>query len=128
MYRTETIYDCPGYRIYKPHSPAKYRPGDVIAIPYESRRYGTMYRFYTLGCVTAFALDYAEDPLKAHADAVAKGHATHWANQNSVCIHNGPHTKEERPGHNFGDVIHFAGHDFRLDPAPNDNCKLVQLD
>ncbi len=45
----DTIADYPAYRIYKPYDGRKFRPGEKIAIPYETARYGTLYRFYTLG-------------------------------------------------------------------------------
>lgn len=130
---TQTIADYPAYRIYKPRAGQKFKHGDKIAIPFQSRSHGTLYHFYTLGTVAGYAIQNGEDPEEAIARCKRQmiedrhaGHKLYWANQNAVCLHNGPVRKEEVPGFEFGDTLILQGKVFRLEPAPNNNCKLVE--
>lgn len=131
----ETIYDCPGFTIYKPYEGRKFRHGDKIAIPYESRRHGTLWHFYTLGTVAGYAVHNGEDPIEAVEDCKRKmieqphnGHKLYWANANAVCISNQVRAKDQVPGFNWGDEIILQGKRFTLAKAPNDNCSLVPVD
>lgn len=124
----ETIFDCPGYRIYRPYEGRKFRHGDKIAIPFQSSRYGTLYHFFTLGTVAGYAIERGEDPFPEVERAQANGHKLYWANANSVIISNPPQAKTETPGFNWGDELILQGHRFRLAPAPNNNCELIPLD
>lgn len=130
----DIIADYPAYLIYKPYAGRKFKHGEVIAIPYESQSHGTLYTFYTLGTVAGYALRNGEDPIEAvercKRDMIEKpyaGHKLYWANQNSVCIHNGPYTKEEVPGFNIGDNIILQGRAFQIVRAPNQNINLVKM-
>ncbi|WLJ71219.1 hypothetical protein [Sphingomonas phage Birtae] len=131
----KTIADFPAYRIYQPYVGRKFRHGEKIAIPFQSARHGTLYHFFTLGTVAGYAVQNGECPIEAvkraedHNAKAAKydQHRLYWANANAVCIHNGPHTKEEVPGFEFGQTIILQGHEFRLDKAPNNNVELTPL-
>jgi hypothetical protein len=128
-----TIADFPAYRIYKAYDGRKFKHGDVIAVPYDSRSHGQLYRFYTLGTVEGYAIANGECPieaLKRHYEMAAKfpyhGHNRYWANQNNVCIHNGPVVKVEVPGFELGQQIILQGKIFTIEAAPNGNIKLVE--
>lgn len=122
-----TLADFPAYRIYQPYEGRKFRHGEVIAIPFESQRHGTLYHFFTLGTVAGYAIQNGEDPFPAVEDAKARGHDLYWVNANAVCLSARPIAKEHVPGFKFGDIIILQGHRFRLDPAANNNVKLVEL-
>lgn len=133
MTANETIADFPAYRIYKPYDGRKFRHGDKIALPFNSRRYGIMYHFFTLGSVEGYAIQNGECPHEAlanhmkWANELKDGRERYWASANSVTIHNGPKTKENVPGFEWGDTIIFQGHTFRIEKANNDNVKLVLI-
>jgi hypothetical protein len=130
-----TIADFPAYRIYKPYTGRKFRHGEKIAIPFETRNHGVLWHFYTLGTVAGYAVQNGECPIKRVTEVEARNaaarpydqHRLYWANADSVCIHNGPVTKREVPGFNIGDELILQGHRFRIDRAPNDNIDLVLL-
>jgi len=133
MTRNETIADFPAYRIYKPYDGRKFKHGDVIALPFESRSHGTLYHFFTLGTIAGYAIQNGEDPIEAidrckrqMVEDKYAGHKLYWANANAVCIHNGPVVKKEVPGFNFGDTIILQGKVFTLQPDHNNNVKLVE--
>lgn len=130
----ETIADFPAYRIYKPYAGRKFKHGDKIALPFESRSHGTQYHFFTLGTIAGYAIQNGEDPIEAidHCKRMMvehpyDGHKLYWANANAVCIHNGPYTKEEVPGFEFGDEIILQGKKFILRPDHNQNVKLEEV-
>jgi hypothetical protein len=128
-----TIADFPAYRIYKAYDGRKFKHGDKIAIPFETRHHGVLYSFFTLGTVEGYAIQNGECPhaaLARHEKFAAElrdGRKRYWANADSVCLHNGPVTKIEVPGFNFGDVIILQGHSFTLTKAPNNNVSLVPV-
>ena len=130
----ETIADFPAYRIYSPYAGRKFKHGDVIAVPYETRSHGTLFAFYTLGTVEGYAIANGECPheaLERHEANAAKfcdGRKAYWANQNSVCIHNGPIAKIEVPGFNISDTITLQGRKFSIRSAPNNNIELIPFE
>ena len=130
---TETIADFPAYRIYKSPAHRRFRHGDKIALPIETRTHGVLWYFYTLVSVEGYAIQNGECPHKALAwhlkcaEEMKDGRQRYWATQNAVCIHNGPKTKDEVTGFQWGDVIAFQGHAFQIDKAPNNNVKLTLI-
>lgn len=121
------VHEFPAYRLYEPKRWMHYKDGDVIALPYTSMRGDTLFNFYTLGSVAGYAIKNSECPERALARARERGHPLWWANANAVCIHNGPHVQEQRPVFAWGDEIRFHGRMFKLEKAPNQNCKLVLM-
>ena len=127
------LYDFPGYRLIEP-TRRYYTDGDIFALPYEAdparrtARNADLFRFFTLGSVAAYAMEYGECPEAALADARERGHKLWWANQNATCISSPPPPQRTHPLHQWGDVIQFHGRRFRIDPAPNGNAKLVELE
>lgn len=125
-----TIADFPAYRIYKAYDGRKFSHGETIAIPFNTRSHGVLYRFFTLGSVEGYAIKNGECPHAAlarhlaNAEKFGDGRERYWAGANAVCISNMKEAKREVPGFEFGDEIIFQGHRFTLEKAPNDNCKL----
>lgn len=122
-----TIADFPAYRIYKPYAGRRFKHGEVIAVPYQSRNYGQLWAFYTLGTVAGFAIAMGEDPFPAVERATKSGHKLYWANQNYVSLTAWGQPKEEHPGFEIGDEIILQGHTFRIERAPNNNIELVEV-
>lgn len=128
-----TIADFPAYRIYKAYDGRKFKHGDKIAIPFNSRHHGVLYHFFTLGTVDGYAIQNGECPVEALARHEASkvkfndGRKRYWANADSVCLHNGPVTKIDVPGFNIGDTIILQGRTFTIAKAPNDNIDLVEV-
>jgi len=120
----QIIADYPAYTIYAEDPAREFADGDVFAIPFQTRQHGTLYRFYTLGSVASYAKRYNKDPVKAVTDAVDRGHALYWANQNATSLTAHKRAKEVVPGFEVGDTIKFEGHTFVLVAAPNNNISL----
>lgn len=131
----KTIADYPAYRIYEPYQGRKFRHGEKIAIPFQSRNHGTLYHFFTLGTVAGYAVERGDDPIaeverckRQMIEDPHRGHKLYWVSANAVCISNQVTPKEDVPGFNYGDEIILEGHRFQLAKAPNDNCSLIPLD
>lgn len=131
---TQTIADFPAYRIYKPYDGRKFRHGEKIALPFNSRNHGVLWHFFTLGTVEGYAIENGECPheaLQRHEEMKAKfndGRRRYWAGANCVTIHNGPHIKTDVPGFSWGDTIILQGKAFVIEHAPNDNIELIPAD
>ncbi len=121
------VAEFPAYRIVAADLTREFQYGEQFAVPYESGRYGTMYRMYTLGSVAGYAADYNEDPTAAVEQARARGEELYWANQNSTMLTAWDRPQETFPMVQYGDVIRFAGKQFFLDKANNNNIVLVEL-
>lgn len=126
------IADYPAYTIVE-YDGFNFTDGDVFAVPFESRRHGTLFHFYTLGSVFAFADKYGDrngrTDAEIAAETLAKGpkHKVYWAGQNSTSISNMTVKKVTRPAVRHGDLILFRGKRFRVEPTWNDNVNLVEV-
>jgi hypothetical protein len=128
---TTIIATYPAYDIVEaPATKAFWKDRDVFALPVAARfgihKGEVLWHFFTLGSVVSYALTNGEDPIAATERAIGNRHQLHWANQNAVCIHDGPHTKKTVIGLNWDDVIRFEGHLFSLAHDHNDNVRLVE--
>lgn len=101
--------------------------GEEFAIGYDTPRHGRLYSFYTLGSVADYAAKYGDDVEAAVADAKARGHKLYWANPQATSITAHRQAHKTVRGINFGDTIIFNGIAFRVEPASNNNVKLVEL-
>lgn len=119
----DVLFSWPAYVLFAPYA-GGYAHGDVIALPYVSRRGDVLVNFYKLGSAAGYARQYGEDEQAAVDRAMQHGHKLFWANSMGVSLHNGPHQQVARPAHRLGDVIQFEGAAFRLVAAPNDNVEL----
>lgn len=126
------IADYPAYLIVE-YDGFNFTDGDVFAVPFESRRHGTLFHFYTLGSIFGFAdrngYRNGRTDAELEAENATKGpeHKVYWANQNSVCISNMVVEKVTRPAVRHGDVIMFRGKRFEVRPTWNDNVNLVEV-
>lgn len=123
----KVIADYPAYSITESDPEKEWQDGEIFAIPRQTRSHGTLWYFYTLGSVAAYAASCNEDPETAVAKAIERGHKLYWANANAVSITAWQRAKETREGLELGRVIRFAGKRFLLANAPNGNVELVEV-
>lgn len=119
------IADYPAYTIVA-NDGREFKPGEEIAIPYQSQRYGTLWNFFCLGSVASEAERYNENVNEAVERAKSFGHDLYYAFGLGVTLTAEPQAKKTVTGFNYGDTIRFAGKTFRIDRAPNQNVKLVE--
>lgn len=101
--------------------------GEEFAIGYDTPRHGRLYDFFRLGSVEGVAARYNADPDKEIARAIEYGHELYWANKRSTVISAHPQDHRTVRAIEFGDTITFKGKTFRVEPAANNNVKLVEL-
>lgn len=104
-----------------------FRAGDLVGLPFETARYGTMYHWFTFGSAASYALAYAECPIRAHQDAQAKGHKTHWLNASPTTITAEARAKETRVAVEWGDKVIFEGRIFEIVREANQNAGLREV-
>lgn len=88
-----------------------------MAIPYESRSHGTMYRLYYVSGVAAYVRksnaespeQYHRDPVEAVERAKAKGEALYWIQASSVSLTAWDRPKELHVLGGAGQKIRFDG-------------------
>lgn len=119
------LHSSPAYLIVAGHN--NFETRDEFAIAYESKNYGTLHRFYTLGCVEDFAILCGNDPVASTQRAIENGHPVFWANSNGVMITNEKVQQKIVRGIKHGDVINYKGKSFTVEPTHNNNVKLVQI-
>ena len=125
MARREIKFEGPVHTIFEGKENWEgYKDKDVIAIAYESRNYGTLHRFYTLGSVVGYALDNCDCPFERFERAKSLGHPVHLASQNSTMITSGERPREYSYMQEHGDIIKFHGKMFKIVPQSNDNIGL----
>lgn len=126
----ELIKDYPAFSIYKmpEFRQAKMIDGMEFAMPFETRNYGTQYRFFKIGSVIGSAIHNGDDPLAALERAKGFGHELHFVFGLGVSITSHQRAKEEKFALNWGDVIGFHGKRFKLAKAPNDNVALIEVE
>lgn len=124
------IVDYPAYSIFKmpEFRQAKMIDGMEFAMPFESARYGTQYRFFQIGSVIGYAVKNGDDPIAALEQAKERGHETEYVFGLGVSISSHQKAKEEKFALNWGDVIGFHGKTFRLAKAPNNNVALIKVE
>jgi hypothetical protein len=119
------ISSSPAYLIVAGHN--NFETREEFAIAYESKNHGTLYNFYTLGCVADFAAEMDADPVAAEQKAIANGHQVFWANLKSTMITSDKRQQQIVRGIKHGDVINYKGKSFTVQPTRNNNVKLVQI-
>lgn len=101
--------------------------GEEFAIGYDTPRHGRLYDFFRLASVEGYAARYNEDPADQIARAIENGHELYWANKRGTMISAHPQDHRTVRAINLGDTIVFKGKTFRVEPAANNNVKLVEL-
>ena len=125
MTQREIKFEGPAHTIFAAKDEWQgYKENDIIAIAFETKRYGTMHHFYTLGSVISCAIDMCMCPFEAVEDAKKRGHKLHFATQNCVMISSGERKREYSFLQEHGDKIKFHGKMFEIVPTPNDNISL----
>jgi len=122
MAQREIKYESPAHKIFE--GKGEYKDNDVIAIAFESKNYGTLHRFYTLGSVVGYAIDNCKCPFESVEREKELGHEIHWANQNSSMITSHERAQEYSFMQKHGDKIKFHGKTFEIVPTPNNNISL----
>ena len=129
MAQREIKYESKAHKIFE--GKGEYKDNDVIAIAYESRTYGTLHDFYTLGSVVGKAIENCECPFKAveRAKKISKecstiGGELHWANRKSTMLTSHECAQEYSFMQKHGDKIKFHGKTFEIVPTPNNNISL----
>jgi hypothetical protein len=121
-----TIIDTyPAYTIIAASN--EYAPGEQFAIGRDTPRHGRLYTFYKVGSVAAYAAQYDEDVDAAIADAKERGDQLYWANPQGAIITAHKQAHKIVRGISHGDEITVDGKRFRVEPANNNNVKLVEL-
>jgi hypothetical protein len=118
-----TIDTFPAYTIVKGSD--VYEDGDVFAIGRDTPRHGRLYTFYKLGSVANYAARYGDDVDAAVKQAEERGDQMYWANPQGAMITSHKQDHRIERGVSIGEEITFRGMRFRIDPAPNNNVKLV---
>lgn len=104
-----------------------FRAGDLVGLPFETARYGTMYHWFAFGSAASYALAYAECPIAAFNQAKDRGHKTHWLNTQPVTITSDARAKETRVAVGWGDKVIFEGRIFEVVREPNQNAGLREV-
>lgn len=115
-------YESPAHKIFE--APDYYTDKEVIAIAYESRNHGTLYRRYTLGSVARYAMDNGFCPLTATETAKQTGDELHYAYPKSSMLTSHKLPQEISFLQKHGDKIKFHGKTFEIVPTANNNIKL----
>lgn len=100
-------------------------PEDVLAVECQTRRGETFYRTYKPGSVASYALEYNECPFEALARQ--NGHPIHWITARSSVISDSRSAAEDVILVKPGMKVHFQGHDFIIQEAPNNNLRLTEI-
>lgn len=125
------IAQFPAYTIVEADPTHVWENGEEFAIPYETQRYGTMYRFYTLGSAENFyreTMQYCEEEVALRIRRSKEaGHELWFAIQLSTILSDPPPPHKTVVGLKHGDVISFMDKWFTINPAPNHNICLVEV-
>lgn len=124
---TEIVQDHPAVAYVKPIR-MEVTEGMIIALPFETRRYGTMYREFTVGSIFGYAVKNNSCPMEALERAAEHGHSVYFIYANATIIDNMHHDKKVVPAFNWGDEVKFLGKRFTIEKAPNDNAILKIVD
>lgn len=112
----------------------QFRAGDILGLPFETARYGTMYHWFIFGSVASYALQYNECPIEAVAkvqERIARGetgHQLHWLNPTGSMLTAEARAKETRVALDWGDWLIFEGRIFEVTKAANNNATLREVD
>lgn len=102
-------------------------PEDVLAVACVTRSGQPFYRTYKPGSVASYALEYNECPFEALARARQNGHPIHWIAARSSVLSDSRSAAEDVVLVKPGMKVHFQGHDFLIQEAPNNNLSLAEI-
>lgn len=131
---TNIIADYPAYTIIenRPNwrGQTVIRAGEVYAIR-SKKHYRTgeqLWTFVTAGSAASYAISNDECPVAGYARAKARGHKTHWLNNNAVTISANPGPKTTHKEIIVGQIVVMEGRYFKVENAPNGNFTLTEQD
>ena len=112
------VAEYPAYKILAGSEKQFYVPGETFIIGLTQ---------YKLGDVFSYALANGKCPIAAQQKASLAGHEIYFAYSLGACLSSSPQKQEVTFAQDFGDVISYAGKQFKLVKAPNNNVKLVEV-
>lgn len=112
------VAEYPAFKILAGSEKQFYAPGETFMI-------GLMQ--YKLGDVFSYALKSGKCPMALQQKAYLAGDEIYWAAPMGACLSSSPKKQEVTFAQEFGDVIKYAGKQFKLVKAPNDNVSLVEV-
>lgn len=125
------VYKCPAFDVVTRNPQPDYmggcveiKDGDRLALAFESKRYGTMYREYKAGSVISYAILSGQDPIAAYEREKARGHNLHYLIQCSVSVTAHKRDRYELVEIKVGQVVRFEGRFFEIVAERNDNLSL----
>jgi hypothetical protein len=129
---SKIIAQFPAYTVIESKEDHIWNDGDQFAVPYESRYHGTMYRMYTLGSTENYYRksfsNYTDEQIaELVSREIKKGEPLYWAYANATIITEQKRAHETYRQLKHGDVIHFQGKRFTVNPAPNHNIRLIEV-
>lgn len=111
-----------------------YESGERFALPFDTARYGVMYKSFQAGSIAGHAAQDGEDVDAAIAECKQAminfpdmGNTLAWAFGLGACVTAEAQEKRIVPVQNFGDVITLDGVQYTLVPAANQNVTLVAV-
>ena len=111
-----------------------YESGERFALPFETVRYGTMYKTFQAGTIAGHAVQEGEDPDVAVAECLQKmkdfpdmGNTLAWAFGLGACVTAEAQEKRIVPVQNWGDIIELDGKRYMLLMAANQNVNVVAV-
>jgi len=112
------VAEYPAYKILAGSEKEYYAPGETFIIGLTR---------YKLDDVMSYALSNGECPLAAQQKASSRGHEIYWAATMAACLRSSAQKQEVTFAQEFGDVITYAGKQFKLAKASNNNVTLVEV-
>lgn len=79
---------------------------------------------FSINSVLSYALECAEDPIKAVLQSMKRGENMHWINKNSTCLSASPQAQRQLIEVTIGMLVLFEGCFFTIQADHNDNLKL----
>lgn len=105
--------------------------GTEFVVPFPSARFGEIENHFKLGSVEGYyrsSRDATEESVQAGIQrSISLGHELYYAFGTGAMITSHKRAKETKILLRFGDEIKFAGKTFRIEKAPNNNVKLVEV-
>ncbi len=111
-----------------------YKSGDTMAMPFESKRYGTMYHRFQVGTIAGHAEQDGKDVDQAVQECNQKmidfpymGHKLAWAFGLAVTLTSEPREKLVIKAQSWDDIIELDGKRYSLSKAANQNVALTEI-
>ena len=112
------VAEYPAYKVLAGTEKRFYAPGDVMRINGST---------FELSDVMTSALGNGRCPFEAHQRACANRHEIYFAFSLGACLSNSATKQKIVFAQEFGDVISYAGKQFRIVKANNNNVNLVEV-